>query len=128
MSIFFKDAIRSIRMSLISHQAAAIALRKIGKAAAGALIRATAAHPGDCDQRYAILSLGSLGEDAPREAIDCLIRILRSNDNDRRFFAAIALGRLGEHARRAREALEMTPHDDFSMIFAVSWALMEVGR
>jgi HEAT repeat protein len=116
--------------TFLSHQAAAYALMKIGKAGAPALIRATGTRSGD--PQDAILNLGLLGKDAPPEAVDCLIRILETGERGgcgygRRSLAAIALGSLGEHARRARQALEDARPDDFHMVMAVSWALMEVG-
>jgi HEAT repeat protein len=125
-----------------SHAAAAEALARIGKTGIPVLLRVVESNAGGT---YALGAIGSLGKDAPPEAIDCLVRILetkdkvvpltgrlaqlaetvRSNSKDERdkgeelirklegdlktqrlSHAALALGRLGNHGRRARPALE----------------------
>jgi HEAT repeat protein len=115
---------------------AGYALWRIGKASVPALIRATAPESGG---RYsAIVALGFLGKDASPAAIECLIRVLSSQEKEDPgpLYAACALASLGEHARAARQALEKcrdgerNPNgfDNDRLIMFIRSALMQIPK
>src|SRR5262249_27125004 len=108
------------------HQGAAYALAQIGKASVPALLRATAQTSAGRD--HAIAALGLLGKNATPEVVQCLTRIVTTKGKDEedpcRAYAALALGRLGEHARSARPVLEAVRQDDEALGFFIERALM----